>query len=124
MTDRFAPMFRRMTALFAVLLAFVLVARVTEGAERPPFRPGRILVIPKAAKVGQMADLHRQKGRWVAKSFPDFKNLEVVDLPAGQDVLATVKEYLDSGLVESAEPDYLLYKSVAPDDPFYVNGTQ
>src|SRR3954463_3185528 len=88
------------------------------------FAPGRILIIPKPDKAADITNLHRQKGRQVAKRFQAFKNLEVVDLPAGQDVLATVKEYLDSGLVETAEPDYLLFESAAPDDPHYLDGKQ
>ena len=107
-----------------VLIAFALFG-VGFAAEAPPrFAPGRVLIIPKAGKAADAANLHKQKGRQVAKRFPAFKNLEIVDLPAGQDVLATVKEYLDSGLVETAEPDYLLHESATPDDPHYFDGKQ
>src|SRR4051812_37549418 len=95
-----------------------------KAANAPLFHPSRILIIPKNDKAPAAEKLHKQKGRHVAKKFPAIKNLEVIDLPAGQDVLATVKEYLDSGLVEAAEPDYLLYTSVAPNDPHYFDGKQ
>ena len=107
-------------AHIAILLLALKLASNAIGAGAPEFHPGRILIIPKAGKAAAAAILHRQKGRAVAKRFAEFKNLEVIELPTGQDVLATVKEYLDSGLVESAEPDYLLYKSVAPNDPSYL----
>jgi subtilisin family serine protease len=90
------------------------------AADRPAFQPGRILIIPKADKAAALADLHRKKGRSLAKHFAAFKNLQVVDLAPGQDVLATIDEYMASGLVETAEPDYLLYKDVTPNDPAYL----
>src|SRR4051812_12892064 len=95
--------------LLAIFVAFN-IGFSANAADAPRFQPGRVLIIPKAGKAAEAANLHKQKGRHVAKKFPAIKNLEVVDLPAGQDVLATVKEYLDSGLVETAEPDYFLYK--------------
>jgi PKD repeat protein len=112
--------FRHLIAILA-LLGFGLIAKAAPARE---FHPGRILIIPKAGKAADAEKLHKQKSRHVAKKYPAFKNLEVIDLPAGQDVLTTVKEYLDSGLVEAAEPDYLIYKSATPDDPNYIAGKQ
>jgi subtilisin family serine protease len=110
---------RASRVLLTLLFAFLINLKAADG---PAFHPGRILIISKAGKADDAAKFHKQKGRRVAKKFATIKNLEVIDLAAGEDVLATAKEYLDSGLVESAEPDYLLYKSVIPDDPSYVEG--
>src|SRR5687767_9948341 len=91
---------RAVVAFMLTMLGFVASA---SAAERPAFRQDRILIVPKADKAPDTAALHRKKGRQVAKRFPAFKNLQVVKLAPGQDVLATVQEYMDSGLVEVAE---------------------
>src|SRR4051794_14598701 len=100
--------------LIAILtcLSFGLPAQAA-----PEFHPSRILVIPKAGKAADTDKIHKQKSRHISKKFPAFKTLEVIDLPAGRDVLTTIKEYGDSGLVETAEPDYLVHASATPDDP-------
>src|SRR4051812_7070606 len=69
------------------------------------FAPGRILIIPNPDKAADITNLHRQKGRQVAKRFQAFKNLEVVNLPAGEDVVAAGEEDFESGFVGTAEPD-------------------
>src|SRR6266540_2510981 len=76
------------------------------------FHPNRILLAPKAGKAADAENIHKQKGRKVLKRFAGMKNLEVVELAAGENVLAAVKEYNASGAVEFAEPDYVLHTSV------------
>ena len=111
---------RRALAVF--ILAAIGLNHSAPAAERPAFRADRILIVPKADKASNMAALHRKKGRHVAKRFPAFKNLEIVNLPAGQDVRATVREYIDSGLVEAAEPDFLYHIAAAPNEQTYADG--
>jgi subtilisin family serine protease len=111
---------RRVFAVF--ILAAVALISSAPAAQQPSFRPDRILIVPKADKATQTAALHRKKGRHVSKRFPAFRNLEIVDLPAGQDVAASVQEYLDSGLVEVAEPDFLYHIAIAPDEQTYADG--
>ncbi|HUS34592.1 MAG TPA: S8 family serine peptidase [Verrucomicrobiae bacterium] len=113
----------RALCVFAVfILAAIALISSAPAAEQASFRADRVLIVPKANKASQTAALHRKKGRHVAKRFPAFKNLEVVNLPAGQDVLATVQEYLDSGLVEVAEPDFLYHIATTPDEQTYADG--
>jgi subtilisin family serine protease len=111
----------RRAAVGFVLAAIGFVTSAS-AAERPAFREDRILIVPKADKAADTAALHRKKGRQVAKRFPAFKNLQVVKLAPGQDVLATVQEYIDSGLVEAAEPDFFYHKAVAPNEQSYAEG--
>lgn len=92
------------------------------AAERPAFRHDRILIVPKTDKGSDTAALHRKKGRHVTKRFPAFKNLQVVNLAPGEDVSMAVQEYMDSGLVEVAEPDFFYRKALAPNEQTYAEG--
>jgi subtilisin family serine protease len=113
-----------MLRLLIAILASFSFGVMAEAAPAPEFNPGRILVIPKDGKTADTDKIHKQKSRRVLKKFPAFKNLEVIDLPAGQNVLDAIKEYVDSGLVEIAEPDYLVHASATPDDPYFLDGSQ
>ena len=88
------------------------------------FRPDRILVKPKPgeapAKLASWHDKHHAK---VLRRFPQLGDAEVVQLPPGADVPATLARYQASGLVECAEPDYYVHAHVAPNDPFYADGS-
>jgi subtilisin family serine protease len=113
---------RTARALFICVLAAVGVFPFASAANRPAFRADRLLIVPKADKAADAAELHRKKGRAVAKRFSRVKGVEVVRLRPGEDVFAAAEEYKASGLVESAEPDYFVYKAVAPNDPYYSEG--
>lgn len=108
-----------------VLVLLVLGSLSREArAQAAAFRPGRILLVPKAAKAGDAAAMHKRKGHKVLKRYANFQNLEVVELQPGEDVAAAVKEYNASGAVEFAEPDYILKESATPNDPIFDNGSQ
>ncbi len=118
---------RQFLGVLAVLLCGVLGKPAHAQAAAPvaaDFHPHRILIVPKAAKGGDTAKMHKQKGRKVLKRFEGMKNLEIVELPAGEDVLTAVEEYNASGAVEFAEPDYILHASLTPDDPRFLSGSQ
>ena len=110
---------RRLRALrqFILVCAALLLGAAGAPLRAAEFHPNRIVIVPKAEKAADAANLHKQKARKVLKKFPRIKNLEVIELPAGEDVQAAIDEYIESGAVEFAEPDYLLQKFVTPNDP-------
>jgi len=60
----------------------------------------------------------------VARHFPGFGGLQVLRAPPGHAVPDLVRRYQASGLVEYAEPDYLVHlASVLPNDPRFLDGT-
>ena len=51
-------------------------------------------------------------------------NLQILELPTGETVENLVAKYQQSGLVEFAEPDYLVYADgTTPNDPKFLDGT-
>ncbi len=48
----------------------------------------------------------------------------MIKLPRGETVPDFILKYQDSGLVDFAEPDYLVHADAAPNDPLYTDGTE
>src|SRR5688572_21842716 len=96
---------RRLRAIrqYIFALAVLLFGATAAPSRAGDFHPNRIIILPKAEKAADAGKIHKQKGRKVLKKFPRFKNLEVIELPAGQNVQAAIDEYNDSGTVEFAE---------------------
>jgi subtilisin family serine protease len=88
------------------------------------YRPGKIVIIPKAERAADLARFHRARGARVHKNFPGLRHTQVVDLPPGTDTLASVEAYQRSGLVEVAEPDILFKPALLPNDPALASGEQ
>lgn len=93
----------------------------TAGAE---FRPDRILVLPKqTTSRAALANFHAAQKAEVLRIFPRLGRLQVVTVPNGDTVPGSISKYQKSGLVEFAEPDYLVHADATPNDPSYLNGT-
>jgi PKD repeat protein len=87
----------------------------------PEFRRDRILVKPLPGV--DLALVNELTGTLVLQTFPAIDNLKVLQVPAGTDPLNLVAIYQQSGLVEYAEPDYIVHALLAPNDLRYVDGT-
>ena len=88
------------------------------------FREGRILLMPKNLDViPSLRSNHARRGIAVAHEFASLGHLQVLDLPAGANVREIIAQYQASGLVEFAEPDYLIHSAALPNDPAFANGT-
>jgi subtilisin family serine protease len=59
----------------------------------------------------------------VLQTFHGIGSLQVLAVPKGETVQSLIAYYEQSGLVEFAEPDYLLYGNLTPNDPKYGDGT-
>lgn len=89
------------------------------------FRPDRILVMPKDGSGQQrMEKFSRNRTAKVIRAFPSLNGLQVVKVPPNTSVGELIQAYEASGLVEYAEPDYLVRMAEAPNDPRYNDGTQ
>src|SRR5437868_5266656 len=67
--------------------------------------PDRILIKPKRLiPLERLAAFHQTSLAKVAQEFPNFGGIQVIDLPPGETIEAAIADYLDSGLVEYAEP--------------------
>ena len=101
--------------LFITSLAVTLVSASGE------FRPGRILVKPKPG--ANLTDLHLQLQTQVLRAFPAIQNLQTLQLPPGADPLALIALYQQSGLVDYAEPDFIVQATLEPNDFRYWDGS-
>jgi subtilisin family serine protease len=104
------------------------VVQLAEGSGPPTpgssYAGDRILVQPKPATSREaMARFHEAKQAIVVQTFDGIGRLQVVALPAGGTVPGFIAEYQRSGLVEYAEPDFVMHTALAPNDPKYMDGT-
>lgn len=113
---RLASMARRLL-VGALLLIGVGDLCSALAAEARRFRADRIIIVPKAGRAADAHQIHANHGRRVKHRFEAIQNLEVVELAPGEDPQEAAAEYQASGAVEVAEPDYILTKSVSPNDP-------
>lgn len=112
------------TVLSLSFLALWEVARATQAVvPTADYRADQILVQPKAGAAAALQQFHTTRGAMVAGSFPDLAGLQVVRLPVGETVAGFIAKCEQSGLVEFAEPDYLLHAALTPNDPKYLDGT-
>jgi subtilisin family serine protease len=116
--------------LIAVLsLAFPSLASQAFAVILPPasaaFRDDRILIKPKlSAETWAFKILHQLAGATVHRVFPDIGNLHVIHLRGDDAVTNALRRYRESGLVEYAEPDYIVSAARTPNETAYVDGSQ
>src|SRR5208337_3539174 len=90
----------------------------------PTYRTDRILVMPKpGVDHAALASLHSAQGGEVLQTFEGIRHLQIVRVPPGETVPGFLARYQKSGLVEFAEPDYLVQANLTPNDPKYLDGT-
>jgi len=124
-------MLSRSHALVASLLAIVLGSSPSLAGVREQFRivadaDGREYVADHVlVKFHDMrgADAQAaiaQLGAVVSQEWPEL-GIHVLKLPAGTTVEAAIESLTNTGLVEFAEPDYLLHIDLVPNDPLRGN---
>jgi subtilisin family serine protease len=105
----------------------LLVVGFGSGIQAPAgqaaYRPDRILVQPKAGiDPTQLAQFHQARNVQVLRQFKHLGQTQVLRVPTNSSVPALVQAYLQSGLVEWVEPDYLVRLAAVPNDPYYTSG--
>jgi len=95
------------------------------GADNLAYRTDQIIIQPRAGvNHAALAAFHATRGTKIAQAFPAVGGVQVVTLPAGETVPSLIAKYQQSGLVNFAEPDYLVYPDATlPNDTNFVNGT-
>jgi hypothetical protein len=87
------------------------------------YREDRILIKPKRnVSIAAVAGLHAKAGSRLLRAWPAIGNLQVLEVPRGVKPQSLIAAYRQSGLVEYAEPDYLVDTLLTPNDPGYING--
>lgn len=116
--------FRSLLAVFILVFSSVVSSRAGALAAGGDFRTDQILIQPRK-NVGpqSLARFHAAQQSRVVKSFPRFGGVQVLRVPKNETVASLIAKYRASGLVEFAEPDYLVHACAAPNDPFYADGT-
>jgi subtilisin family serine protease len=90
-----------------------------------PYRSDRILIQPKlGVEMATLDHFHAQHQSKLLGHFATMKHLQILEVPAGDTAESLIAKYQQSGLVEFAEPDYLIYPAAAPNDPKYLDGTE
>jgi subtilisin family serine protease len=105
--------------LFA-LLCLLACGSLLAQTGAPNHRSDRILVKPKPGV--DLTLLHAQLGSQVQRTYPDIQNLQVIQLPPLANPLTFIALYQQSGLVDYAEPDFVLYALRTPNDPHFASG--
>jgi subtilisin family serine protease len=121
--------------LAAILLLFIFVESTTqvaktqnqassegptyqEGAQRQ-FAPGEIIVtLDQSASQSDLTQLNQQNDASTEEDLPQSK-VNVVDLPSNLTVSEGIQAYEDSPDVAYAEPNFKLYPTAAPNDPYF-----
>jgi subtilisin family serine protease len=102
-------------------LFFINAGKAQEPAA---YNPRRLLVKPNAsATAAQVGAAHAAVNAKVHRQYPEIKNWQVLELPAGLDVKKAMEHYRRTGLFELVQPDYVVHVLLAPNDPAYQNGT-
>jgi subtilisin family serine protease len=88
------------------------------------YLPDQILIQPKknvtSATLESFHTLHESK---VTKVFTNLNRLQVLRVPRNETVQSLIAKYQKSGLVEFAEPDYIVHADAVPNDPKFTDGT-
>ena len=84
-------------------------------------RADRLLVKPAAG--ADLSALHATLGATVLQTFPAIDNLQIVQLPASADASSLIAAYQQSGLVQYAEPDFIVHLLNDPNDFRYWDGS-
>jgi subtilisin family serine protease len=118
---------QRVIALYALLCISILSFSDTCRAimsNTARFRNDRLLIKPKPhANREQLDQLHERNHSKILRVFPGIGNVQVLQIPPGT-TPECLSSYLDSGLIEYAEPDYFVrIAGIFPNDPKFMDGT-
>lgn len=112
-------------ALACIFLSAGLLGPLpARAADAVDYRPDQILIQPKTGVSDTaLAAFHTAHGTRMVRKFSALRGLQVVTVPPVTTVPGLVAEYQRSGLVEFAEPDYLVQADATyPNDPQFTSG--
>ena len=104
--------------------AFIVASPKSWAAISAEFRPDQILIQPKKnVSPAALARFHAAQQSQVVKTFANVGRIQVLRVPKNETVAGLIAKYQQSGLVEFAEPDYIVHADATPNDPKYLDGT-
>jgi subtilisin family serine protease len=110
-----------------VIAMFVLLSAPIDCFATFPkesYRQDRILLKPKpGVSETELSRFHSEQGTELLSTFDSIGGIQVVRVQPGENIQALITRYTDSGLVEFAEPDYLIHAAAIPNDPKFLDGT-
>src|SRR5262249_6032055 len=71
--------------------------------------------------ISRLEAFHRENSNVVLRTFSAIGNLQVVKLPPGVPAKEAIQRITGSGLVDYAEPDYILRGFLVPADPKFIS---
>jgi len=107
-----------LATIVCCLLSQTVIGQV--NVDLSPPAADRILVKPRSG--ADLTSLHASLGTRVLREYPAIQNLQVVQLPPLADQRLLLGLYERSGLVDYAEPDFVLHAILSPNDPHFANG--
>src|SRR3954470_16254794 len=115
MAKGFSRVYKRASAcLQASWLLASFVFSVSAGEHLA--HPNHILVQARPGAEVQFEKMRKRKAHRVLKQFKELGDIQVLEADSST-LERDIQEYRDSGLVEFAEPDYIVHASVVPNDP-------
>lgn len=94
------------------------------SASTPEYREDQILIKPKQnVSMAALRSAHATLKSEVVQTFEGIGRMQVLRVPKGETVQSLIAKYQQSGLVEFAEPDYIVHAALTPNDPKYTDGT-
>jgi subtilisin family serine protease len=115
---------RRAGRVLLWLLGLVPIMVFAAPVSPPGYRLDQILIKPKPAiRSTAIAGFHAAQKIEVRRTFAGLGGLQVLRVPAGETVPGLIARYKNSGLVEFAEPDFLVRAAAIPNDPKFLDGT-
>lgn len=125
---RFHANWHRDWALPSAVIAawLVMISGGKAGTTISSYHPERILILPRDDSHRAALDqFHVAQQHEVIRSFPAPGEVRVIRLAKGETVPAAVARYRASGLVQFAEPDYVVSAAATlPSDTRFQDGTQ
>lgn len=109
---------RRLVAALSALVALLAGPGPLAAADKPLFRPDRLLIRLKPAAAARAA----AHPRHVLRRLGEDGATQLVALAPGEDPIRVAEAYIASGAVEFAEPDYWVHAAALPNDTAYLDG--
>ncbi len=123
--NRGDALMRILAGLLTLVSTIGVHASLSRQAPLHPHVPNHLLVRPSSqAHPDAVETLRLRLGAVVKDRFRELNGLQVWTLGPSTSVREALSISLRSGLFQLVEPDYLQFATVAPNDPFFADGSQ
>jgi len=96
-------------------------APLTAREQAQGYRDGVVLAKPRPEALAAIDGVERNEGLRPRAEFARFGHVRVLELAAGDDVMAAVRRLKATGRYEYVEPDYIRHATTVPNDPQFAS---